>query len=122
MLRKKARRVIAFILSDKAGASSLWLGIISEVRTTPNINMILKITNYWEKQGLKDALDTSLKSSSEFNVYRCDYANTITDFWYQWDTPGYICKVDDSGDFYKITPYDIDDSAMICESLGWRKP
>lgn len=68
------------------------------------------------------ALDSSINTSGEFNVYRCDYANLITNFWYTWDTTPYISKIDPSSNFYKVTPYDMDDSADICASLGWKKP
>ena len=71
----------AALLKDKAATGALAISGILEVRTTPNLNLIKKITNYWEKQGLKEAFDKSCESSGSYNVYRSDYSNLITNFW-----------------------------------------
>ena len=110
----------AALLKDKAATGALAISGILEVRTTPNLNLIKKITNYWEKQGLKEAFDKSCESSGSYNVYRSDYSNLITNFWQPWEETSYINKIDEMGNKCSVYCFNPNDTQLIREKLGWK--
>lgn len=114
----------AVIFADSAAeASAISVGITCglQVITTPNLNLINKIINYWEKENLKDVLSNESLSKQEYNIYRSEDYTTTQKFWHSWGSCPYIRKINEMGDRCKIIRYNAGDEEYIASLMGWKK-